>query len=275
MPNLRVIYDNVADKASVAASSTAGGLSASNLLTDTKVAVHRSTGTSVTYTLTWASNQTLGAVALPATNLSSTASVLVRLFSDSAGANLLLDSGSRAACPASNLGLHGWATPNANAFAHGGASKVAVWLEFQPTNVRRCEITVTDPDNAAGYIDCSRIVAGPFWQSPRNPDYGVRAGFADLTKTQRTDSGDLLIQRGAQYQTLSLSVKDLDEPARAELAKVLRSAGTHRLMFYSVLPEHDVTEVEQDLMVYGRRNASPFTFDFFNSHSTEFEIEGW
>lgn len=275
MPNLRVIYDNVADKATVAASSTAGGLVASNLLTDTKVAVHRSAGTSVTYTLTWSAAQQVGAVALPATNLSPTATARVRLFSDTAGTALLVDSAVRPACPADNLGLHGWSKVDANAFAHGGASKVAIWLEAQPADVRRCEITLSDPDNAAGYIDCSRIVAGPFWESPRNPDYGVRSGISDLTKTQRADSGDLIIQRGAQYETLSFSVKDLNEAARAELRKLLRSAGSHRLMFYSLLPDNESAAVEQDHMVYGRRSASPFTFDFFNSFSMEFEIEGW
>ena len=75
MPNLRLIYDNVASSATLTASTTAGTLAASNMLTDVKSVVHRSTGTSVTYTMTWTANQTVGGVALPATNLTSTATI--------------------------------------------------------------------------------------------------------------------------------------------------------------------------------------------------------
>ena len=48
MPNLRLIHDNAADRAtSLAASTTSGALVAANLQNDFKGQVHRSTGTSV------------------------------------------------------------------------------------------------------------------------------------------------------------------------------------------------------------------------------------
>ena len=67
MPNLRLIHDNAADRAtSIAASTTSGALVAAYLQNDFKGQVHRSTGTSVTYTLTWTAGETVGAVALVA-----------------------------------------------------------------------------------------------------------------------------------------------------------------------------------------------------------------
>lgn len=301
MPNLRLIYDNVANAASsLTASSTAGALVAANMLTDVKVEVHRSTGTTVSYTLVWGSSQKIGAVALPATNLSVASTIRVQLYSDTAGTTLVADSGLKAACNSSQLGLHGWGSSiSANAFAFGGASKTAVWFSPQPTGIRRCVITLSDPANSAGYIDCARIVAGPYWEAEINPTYGGTAGSSDLTKVQRLDSGDVAISRGAQFQSMQLNLASMGEESRAALAKIIRSAGSARNLFVSLLPEYtgpspvlqidgqpvtfdegvvtfsaDAT-AEQDHMIYGRRANGAFTFDYFNSFSTKLEIEGW
>ena len=52
MPNLRILYENVADDcSSIAADSTSGTLVAANLLTDIKTEVHRSTSTTSTTSL--------------------------------------------------------------------------------------------------------------------------------------------------------------------------------------------------------------------------------
>lgn len=276
MPNLRLIYDNVVSSATLTASTTAGTLAASNMLTDVKSAVHRSAGTSVTYTMTWTTAQIIGGIALPATNLSATASIRVRLFSDTAGTAQIADSGTVDACPSGQLGLHGWGSPiDANAFAHGGASKAAVWFSTQFSTVRRCVVTLTDSSNPAGYIDCARLVVGPYWEAPYNPKYGAQMGRPDLTTTERSEAGDLLTVRGAQHETMSLDFAWLDEPGRARLAKIFRSVGGHTSLFISLLPGHAQASAEQDHMIYGRRAASPFTLDFYNAYSTRIEIEGW
>lgn len=276
MPNMRLIYDNVASSATLTTSSTAGLLVASNMLTDVKSAVHRSTGTSVSYTLTWAANQVVGGVALPATNLTATATIRVQLYSDTAGTVQIADSGTVSACPSSQLGLFGWGSSiNANAFAHGGASKVAVWFSTQLSTARRCVITLTDTSNPAGYIDCARLVLGPYWEAPYNPKYGAAAGTQDLTKVDRSEGGDQLTVRGPQYQTMSLDLALLPEAKRAELAKIIRSVGSHTNVFLSLLPGSATASAEQDHMIYGKRSSSPFTFDFFNAFSTKIEIEGW
>ena len=48
--NVRIIYDNAADRATITASSTAGVLVASNMQDDRKSVVWRSTSTSATIT---------------------------------------------------------------------------------------------------------------------------------------------------------------------------------------------------------------------------------
>lgn len=244
MPNLRVIYSNVANQADLTASSTAGTLVASNMLNERKVSVHRSVGTSVSYTLKWATPQHIGCVALPATNLTHKALLRVRLFADEAMTALVADSGVRKAGPTSSSGLYNWGAPvDARAFAYGGASKVAAWFSAQPQNVRACSIVLEDLDNPAGYIDCARIVAGPFWEAPKNADYGATAGVNDLSKVTRSDSGDSMVQRGPMFETMSLQMSELTETARATLAKIVRSAGSGQNLFYSLLPEFPVSDV--------------------------------
>ena len=243
MPNLRIIYSNAADSATVTASSTAGTLVAANMLNERKVSVHRSVGVAVGYLLTWDKPQRVGGVALPATNLSRFAKIRVRLFEDVGLTTLIGDSGTRDACPTSTLGLFDWGAPrDARAFPFGGASKVSLWFPGQPSTVRACTIELTDVGSEAGYIDCARLVVGPYWEAEKNADYGGSAGVTDLSKVVRSDSGDTMTLRGPLFDSMRLQMSDLKEVARANLAKIIRSAGSSRNLFYSLLPEAPVPD---------------------------------
>ena len=82
MANLRMIYNNVADSATASATSTDSTFVPANAQKDTKGIVWRTNTatTTATYTLTWTSGQTISAVVMPFTNLSSTATVNVLLY---------------------------------------------------------------------------------------------------------------------------------------------------------------------------------------------------
>lgn len=247
-PRMRVVYQNVADLAQVQASTAYAAFPAENLLNDTKSKPHRSTGPRVVYTLTWPAGQYVGCVALPATNLTSGATIRVKLFSDEEGTVLLGDSGTLQASPSQTSGIHGWGRPiDYTAFSQGGASKVAVWFRRQRANVRSCTVTVEDPFNPAGFIDCSRLVVGPFWEADRNPGYGAQAGTVDSCRTQRGASGDLWAAMGAQAEEMSVSLTDMGEASRATLWKVLRSAARFRNVFISLFPDYEGTLAAQAL----------------------------
>lgn len=276
MPNLRLIYDNAADRAtSLAASTTAGALVAAYLQNDFKGQAHRSTGTSVTYTLTWTAGETVGAVALPATNLSASATIRVRLYSDTGGTTLIADSGTVYACPGLNLGLWNWALPlNGNAFAYGGASKSAVWFSSHYF-ARRCVIDLADTGNPAGYIDNARLVVGAYWEPAYNASYGAQVSVVDRTTNSRNDAGDNLADRGTQHDTLSLSLEWLGETDRARLMQIMRNAGTARNVFVSLLPGWVDAVAEQDHMIYGKRANAGVSFDHYALFSNKIDIEGW
>lgn len=238
VPRMRVVYQNVADLAQVTANTAYAAYPAENLLNDTKSKPHRSTGPRAVYTLTWSSGQYVGCVALPATNLTSGATIRVKLFSDEEGTVLLGDSGVRQASPSQSSGVYGWGRPiDYTAFSQGGASKAAVWFRRQRSNVRSCVITVEDPFNPAGFIDCSRLVVGPFWEADKNPGYGAQAGTVDSCRTQRGMSGDLWAAMGAQTDEMSVSLTDIGEASRSSLGKALRSAARFRNVFVSLFPD--------------------------------------
>lgn len=275
MPNLMIISDNAVERCVLTASSTSGALVAAYMLTEQKGQAHRSIGTSVRYTMTWANAESIGALALPATNLSSTATVRVWLYSDIFGASLLADSGTQYACPGLNLALWNWSRPlNVNAFAYGGVSKTMVYFNEHKA-VRQCVVELVDTANPAGYIDCSKLIAGKYWSPKYNATYGVEASTVDASSNSRNDAGDIVTDRLTQYSTLNFTLSQMPESDRAELMSIFRRVGISRSIFVSLLPDDASNAAEQDHMIYGKRSNSAVSFDFFNAFSNKMELEGW
>jgi hypothetical protein len=276
MPNLRIIHANYADQAtSLTASTTSGSLAASLMQTDRKGEAHRSTGTSVTYTLTWTGGVTLGAVALPSTNLTSAATMRVRLYSATSGGTLLLDTGTNTACPGLAAGPWTWtAAYDANAFAYGYLSKAVAWFAAT-AGVKRAVIDLVDTGNPAGYIDCARLVAGPWWSPTWNAEYdGLSTTLVDNTTNARNDAGDLPSDRAPVHQELTLRLPMLPEADRSQLAQIMRANGVWKPIFLSLMPAAG-TAAEQDHMVYGKRQNSAFDSPGFARYAHTMTIEGW
>lgn len=275
MSNLRIIHNNAADKSAISASSTAGALVAANMLTDYKGQVHRSVGTTVTYTLAWFASQAIGGVAIPACNLTADATIRVVGYTAGAGGTVVMDSGPVLACPGMPLGLWDWTQPlNANAFAYGGAAKTSVWFAAQPV-VKRLEITLTDTNNAAGYIDCARLVVGGFWEPQVSPGFGITLSVEDATKNTRNDSGDFLTDRAAMNDAVSFRLEQMDPSDRAEFHRIIRSCGVHRPILVAVEPDDDDPLLKQDSLIYGKRENSPMSFTSWNRFDSGVTLQGW
>lgn len=274
MANVRIIYDNALDRASsITASTTAvGGLSATSLKTNTKSLAHRSTSAQITYTITWTSAESMNGIILPATNLSSGATIAVTVNS--------VAQPSINACP--NTTLDGYSgIKNVNSFPYGGLSKVAYWFT-STISVTTLVITLTDFSRTSkgspaypSYIDCSTIVCGKYWE----PNIGVsKEGLdltiADTTQTTRSDAGDLYSDRGTIHDELSFNLSLLDKTDKEELIKILKYIGSYRNIAVSIFPEGN-TRNEQDYIIYGKRNISPLSYIVHNFYSNSFSITGW
>lgn len=274
MSNLKIIFENSVDAATITASSTSASLVAANMQTDIKSRVHRSTGLSVSYTLQWSSDKSIGGIALPATNLSGDATIRIRLYN--AAGSVIADSGIQYASPGLNLGLWNWSQPvNANTFAYGGVAKVSHFFPQQYAT-RKCVIDLVDTSaNLAGYIDCSRIVAGAYWSPQINADFGATVNIVDTSQVVRSEAGDLISNRGILHDRLKFDLSALNEADRAQMMLLMRRAGTARNIFVNLLPGDASSVAEQDFTIYGKRANSAISYDYVNRFSNSFEIEGW
>lgn len=277
MPNIRIVYDNIADTtSSLTASTTSGTLVANNLQTDLKVQVHRSTGTSVSYTAKWSGNQTVGCVALPCTNLTANATMRVRLYSDTNATVLVSDSGTNTAVPGFNLDPKLWPTArNANSFAYGGGVKAVAWFTNQPTNVRAVVIDLVDSANPAGYIDSSRLVIGAYWSPTYNIQNGIQFDITDNSLTSRRDSGDLVADRSFSYDTFTFDFSILPDSDKNQLIKILRNVGVYKNIFVSLLPGDTSTITEHESSIYGKRSNSSITYQLYGYYAHQMQLTGW
>lgn len=279
MPNLRILYDNVADEASsLTADSTSGTLVAANMLTDIKSEVHRSVGTSVRYTLEWTGVQTLNAVVLPFCNLTSTATVQARVYTNTADvvgtATPAVDSGAVLACAYAPLGSWGWgaAVLGVNAFSYGGASYGRVY--FTATQGKKLVIDIVDTNNTAGYIESARIVTGAYWSPAINPAHGSSISPKSNTTHKRTDAGDLRTERRPTSRSLRFDLSVItDEADRATVYDILVGNGMSRPVFVSLFPADAEPRLEQSHQIYGKLNDSALSHPSYGIFAAPLEFE--
>lgn len=274
MPNMRIIYDNVADKA-LSLTSTQSAASAStvvaNLLNDTKAAVFRVLGTVAEFTLTWSTDQVVSGVMLPFCNLTADATMRVRGYTSTD--TLLFDTGDLDACPGSPLALWNWSNNiGANAFAYAGGTYGRLW--FTPRTVRKIVVTVIDSTNTQGYVEMSRLVCGHYWSPTHNPSVGAPITAVDSSKHYRNESGDLLTEVGHKYRRQSMELSALNPSDRQALWDIMRGNGMSKPIFVSLYPDSLDPALEQAHQIYGKlTNLGALTTPQLQRYATTIEFE--
>ena len=274
MNNLRIIHDNVGDRAALSASSQAGTLGPANLQREDKSSVLRSVGTQLSITAAWPTPEIIGGVALPFCNLTPTAAIRVRGYVEPGDAVSDFDTGTVPACEYARLGMWNWgALPlGVNAFSYGGGTYGRSW--FQMRSVKKLVIDLVDPDNPAGYIEAARLVAGAWWSPEQNASYGAGVTPGDTSSQYRNGAGEQKVERGALYRKLSISLDHMTPLDRAELWRIVRGNGLSRPLFVSLFPDSDDVELEQTHQVYGRlANLAAIVTPSFQAYTTTIEVE--
>jgi hypothetical protein len=271
MANLRIISDNAADRATLTASTTSGLLVAANLLSDKKSSVWRATGTSAILTGAYTNSESAAGLAIPFCNLSPTATIRVRLYSDTAGTALVLDTGTVLACPAPAIVLRGWtAAQSASAYAYGGGATARIW--FALTSFKKFVVDVVDANNLQGYIEAARLVCGPYWE----PTYNTKSlseTYVDGATHYRTDAGDLLTDAGTIHKKVPIEFEFLPASDRALLADILRASRAYPI-FLSVFPGNADLLLERAHTVYGKRMSdSELAVQMAITYGTKIEVE--
>jgi hypothetical protein len=286
MDNLVVIYENLVDQTgniTLTASSTAGSTSLSNLANNTKSKVWRSTATSATFLAALSPSRNVTSVAIPFCNLTATATIRVRGFSSNptlsgttvVGGTQVWDSGTILACPwASNL-VAGLSTPpsGVSVYSYGGGKHARCYVPNNDT-VTGITIELVDTSNTAGYIEAARLVIGSYWSPTFNTSYGLSIEPVDLSKHERTDSGDLVTTTLPKFNKLSFDLKYLNEEDRVELIKIIRTNGYSIPMFVSLFPYATDANKERDYQIFGKVSSiSPITHPTLSIYSSQLILE--
>jgi hypothetical protein len=273
MTALRILYNNAADRSTISAATTSGTLAATNLLSEGKSIVHRSTTTTMTLTLTWTLGEAMSCVVLPWTNLTAGATIQVRGYTNSSDpiGSPLFDTGAVTACklvPSAPRGL----PAGVNSFAYGSGACAASY--FTQATVRKLIIDLVDSGNAAGYIEAARLLCGAYWAPNQQPTVGAKIAMMDRTTQERSDAGDLRAHRGTRAKKMSFALDFLKATDRNALWELLRGNGMTAPLFASLLTGSSDGTEEGIYQIYGRMSqASELSYQFYGASATSLEIE--
>lgn len=281
--NLRILYDNAADRALLAASSHAALLGPGNLQHDRKSSVLRATGVTQTITATWPTQEAIACVALIHTNMTSSATMRVRGWARIGDAVPVLDTGYVLPClpapmghfiwGAQPLGWNAYKWGGVNTWARGGGADGVAW--FPVVRVAQLVIDISSPYSDGGYLEISRLVAGNYWSPEYNAGYGAQLMLQGTGENYRTAAGDLRYTQGTSSDKISIDMAHLTPSDRAQFMRILRENGTERAMLFSLFPEHADSLLEQDHMLYGRvSNLDAVATPYYDTYTAPLQIEG-
>lgn len=275
--NLRIIYDNVADQATITANTTAGSYVAANLKNDLKGLVHRSTQNSVAYTLTWASTKDINGVILPYTNLTKEAEITLAFFT--------LDTDTVPAYTnTTNVKDYDTVTPlldisvsGSSTYSYGGGRCVSLWSDQWAQALVSCKkltISISDPDNTSGYLEVSRIIVGKYWSPIYNTKFGIQVTHSDQSEQNRTEAGNLVTTNKPVFKSMNFELEWLPPNDRKQFVDMVKTIGTRRPVFVSVFPEDADAYRENEYEIYGKFTASPtITHSMFTVYNTSVTLE--
>lgn len=253
--SLRMVHNNLAHTATLVASSTAGLLAAANMLSNYKSEVWRSTATTATLTLDWATAQQVSMAALMFCNLTTTATVRVRGYALPGDDTPVFDTGNVLACQAATQ----WAI------------YATVW--FAACSVRQVVINITDTANTSGCIQVGRLLVGAYWQPEYGAEYGASVGVRDSATTERNLAGDRLPTLGHKHRVLTFSMSAMQEADRAACYEMLAGIGVTAPVFVSVFAQSGTPHLEASHAVFGTVQQTAIAIPYFKRYSVPLSIE--
>lgn len=302
--NLRVVYNNLVDLNTTIITGISSQTSnpVTNMKLDAKGSTWRSAATTTASStvssalkIDLGSVQSINSIILPFTNLASASAtitvtgytVLPTTFTDNANGTITIGGGTATGtattamlcCPWNSLSLSAWGTnPIAsNIYAYGGGTYARAWLT-NTINARYFVIQINDTyatSDTGYYIEVSRLIMGMYWSPKYNTGYGMTNTIKDLTVHERTESGDLISQRGPRFSALSFDLKWLDPSDRVILSKIMLGNGMPKPLLISLFPDNTANwEMERAHQIYGKLMSMPgVSYSMLDIYSTQFDVE--
>ena len=180
-----------------------------------------------TLTFQWAASQTVDSICLAWTNLTSTATVRCRGYTNTGGSGLLFDN---TVSPDTGLSI--------------GNTTVQNWIAASYA-IKELQILIIDEANQDTYFQVSRAVIGARIEPVRNASQGsFSVGWREQTKPVRAESRDLRIEPGGRYRSLRLNLSLLEVASR-DLIVAMVANGLGNGVWVSAFPEDGTASTRQ------------------------------
>lgn len=291
--NLRVIYKNLADAATVTVSSTAGAsTTVANLKLESRSKVWRSGATSHVIFLVTLASTTINGLILPFTNLTSTATIRIMGYSSTmptiggtvgtptlvGGSAAVFDTTATLCAPweQSDAFVLSTVPSGVSRYSYGGGTCARIWLNPADAAiaVTGLSIEIVDSSNTESYLEASRMIIGKHWSPRFNTSYGLSATFKDLGETDRLESGDLVTRRGILFKVLNFDLKYMEYSDRDTLMNLIKGPGITLPIFISLFPNDDDEGKEGLYQIYGKLSQlDAITHSVLEMYSTQISIE--
>ena len=252
MPNMILSHRNRADAATLSGGSWLAARPLSNLQSRFLSKVARSSDATTASTLLdcdFGAAMAIRVVALRFTNLSLNATIKIQLRTATAGGGTLVAGHSDfvAIWPAMYAG-----SPDRQPTAEEAEDLPKLFLLVLEAEVeaRFLRIEIVDTANADGYVELSRLWAGPAWQPERNFTYGAEFGLTDDTETSESPAGAVFAGTTRKRRTMSLSLDwlDLDEGFQQALDITYRLGQTGQLLACASPDESDLNRLRTTML---------------------------
>jgi hypothetical protein len=258
-----VVYNNIANTATLVADTSNASFPIANILSDKKGVVWRSTtATSASLTMTFATAQVFSCAVLAYNNLTSTATMRVRVFTNTTDnvvaastipsnidGTALLDT----LYSVANIGsLSSWGTPITGTYAYSYGNTPIAAKYFTATSGKKIVIDILDINNLAGYLEVSRLICGDYWSPKYNTEYGLSVNIVDSTSNTRSQAGNLITDNGTINKKIDFTLPYLSSADRNTFYQILRINGMRTAVFVSLFPEDTDKEKESIFQIYGK-----------------------
>ena len=264
-------------QASTTITATETNVHVSNLTKDTKSLIWKSLIPLGIITVNFGSPKTVSGVILPFTNFTSTAKMNVTCT----GGGSTTSTGDVLACPYYTVDTwdSSYLPKGSSSYAYGGGTYARVWFNT-PQVCTGLTIQITDP--SLGYLEASRLIIGDHWSPVHNTSFGLTSAPKSLSANSRTESGDLVTNRGIQYNTMNFDLAWLTPSDRTIFTKILKSNGINKGMFISLFPNNGTSTVdaaidydkEQTFQIYGKLSSLvDINHPMYTMYSTKIDIE--
>lgn len=274
MSNLRLIVVNQGDIATLSASpAVAANLPVSNLQLAPRARAMRTTGVADQKVLgDLASGQVADGFSLARHNLSSVATVKLRLF-DAAGqtGTLVYDSGDvkvsePIAAGVFRAGVDPWGDNESDydvIFTH--------W--FSAVAYRSFEITIKDPLNPDGYFQVGRMFLGLSLSPSVNYAYGAKLAWVEDTKQERTAGGSLRSEGSEGYRRFDIDLNHLNKADREVFASAFRRVGKRQDILIAGYPEEPGALAVDYTLVAKLTAGNSYTAASFERFTAQYSFE--